>query len=183
MKYIIIIIIGLSIFSLSFKKQDNIGKALFENSCKSCHLPNKATAIAPSFQNIRKDYGLQWTLAFIKDSRSLKNKKDICALYSYYLFGNHKHTMFPALKAKYVVKILDYVDKFPADTSQYKHRFVSYSQKQKYVYEHLAKDTIREQINWVDTTFSEGNKNNTDTFQNNFKRKSYRRTNPKHKEN
>ena len=84
MKYLIVVIIGLSILLISFQKKDNGGKAIFENNCQSCHLPNKTTTIAPSFQNIRKEYGLKWTLAFIKDSRLLKKGKDIQALYSYY---------------------------------------------------------------------------------------------------
>ena len=182
MKTIIIILFGLAIFSLSFERQDNVGKAIFENNCKSCHLPNKTTDIAPSFQNIRKDYGLQWTLAFIKNSRQLKNEKDIRTLYSYYLFGSHEHIMFPVLEAKYVIKILDYVDKFPVDTSQFRHRLVSYSEKKKYVYEHLTKDTVRKQINFVDTATSNNSEDGIDTTQINLERKSYRRTNPKRKE-
>lgn len=183
MKYIIITFFGLAIFLPSVEKQDNVGKAIFENSCKSCHLPDKATEIAPSFQNIRKDYGLQWTLAFIKDSRGLKNKKDIRTLYSYYLFGSHEHLLFSGLESNFVVKILDYVDKFPVDTFQFRHRFVSNSEKQKYVYEQLAKYTVRPKIKSVETAIMTENNDMFDTAQIESKRKGYRKTNPKRKGN
>lgn len=133
---------GLSLFLLSFQRQYNGGKVIFENNCKSCHLPNKATKIAPSFQNIRKDYGLKWTLDFIKDSRKLRDQGDIKTLYSYYLFEKIKHTSFPVLESKYVIQVLDYVDSFPVDTLQYKHRLVSYQKKKQFVQQQLLIDTI-----------------------------------------
>jgi len=139
---------------LSFQKQDNIGKAIFENNCKSCHLPNKATEIAPSFQDIRKDYGLKWTLSFLKDSRKLMDKKDIKALYSYYLFQRVEHIRFPVLEPKYVIKVLDYVDGFKIDTSQFKHRLTSSLLKKRFVEYQLINDTLLKNSNIanIDTT-------------------------------
>jgi hypothetical protein len=168
-----------SIIILSFQKEDNVGKAIFENKCKSCHLPNKATQIAPSFQDIRKDYGLKWTLAFIKDSRKLREQGDIKTLYAYYLFDKIKHTNFPALEPKYVIKILDYVDSFPTDTLAFKHRHVSYSDKKRFVELHKAKDTIaeRQDIINLDTLVQ----TTEDTLNSNTQgvRQSSRRGNPK----
>ena len=179
MKIIISILFGLSIFLLSFQKQDNIGKAIFDNNCKSCHLPNKATEIAPSFQNIRKDYGLKWTLDFIKDSRKLRDKGDVNALYSYYIFKKVKHTSFPVLESKFVIKVLDYVDKFPVDTLQNKHRLVSYQEKKRFVQQQLLIDTVTESKSgiYLDTLIYE----TEDTLKHDIenKRKSTRRYNPK----
>jgi len=169
MKTLIILLFGLSVFLLSFQKQDNVGKVIFENNCKSCHLPNMATKIAPSFQNIRKDYGLKWTLNFIKDSRKLRDQGDIKALYSYYLFKKIKHTSFPVLESKYVVKVLDYVDSFSVDTLQYKHRLVSYPEKKKFVQQQLLIDTVADSkgsiymdtlVYTTDDTIKFDNKNN-----------------------
>lgn len=144
MKIILVILFGLPIVLLSFSEQENVGKLVFEANCQSCHIPNKSTITAPSFQNIRNDYGLKWTLNFIKDSRKLMERKDINALYSYYLFGKSKHIIYPALESSAIIKILDYVDSFPVDTAQYKHRLVSYQEKKKFVQYQLRVDTVPE---------------------------------------
>jgi len=56
-------------------------------------------------------------IEFSQDSRKLMDKKDIKALYSYYLFQRVEHIRFPVLEPKYVIKVLDYVDGFKIDTS------------------------------------------------------------------
>jgi hypothetical protein len=64
------------------------------------------------------------------------------------------------LEEKYIVKILDYVDSYPTDQTQYRHRQVSEAEKIKYVNAQLLKDTVR-RTTTVDTSYYE-----TDTIQN-----------------
>lgn len=139
---LIIFLSLLSIQLFSFQKQNKTGKVIFENNCKSCHSPKKLTEIAPSFQNICKDYGLKWTLGFIKDSRKLRDQGDINALYNYSFFNKTKHISFPALPSKYVIKVLDYVHSFPVDTMQYNHRKLSHSEKNKFAQQQLLIDSV-----------------------------------------
>ena len=80
-------------------------------------------------------------------------KKDVQTLYSYYLFDKHQHVSFPFLKAKYVIKVLDYVDRFLVDPSQFRHRYVSYSEKKRFVIRQLRVDTIKEKNSFPGTTF------------------------------
>lgn len=141
---ILLILFRLPIVLLSFSEKENVGKLLFEANCQSCHFPNKLTITAPSFQNIRNDYGLKWTLNFLKDSRKLMDQKDINTLYIYYLFGKRKHIIYPALESSAIIKILDYVDSFPLDAAQYKHRSVSYQEKKKFVQYQLRIDIVPE---------------------------------------
>jgi mono/diheme cytochrome c family protein len=87
MKVVLFIVLGLTALFFSLRPQDKVGKALFDQNCKSCHLPNKTvklseTVSALSFQNIRKDYGVNWTVSFIQNNYKMHNKKDIRTLYS-----------------------------------------------------------------------------------------------------
>ena len=179
MKVILLIAILITAFLFSFNTQDREGKILFERNCGGCHYPNKAKEfaslqIAPSFQNIRKDYGLKWTVSFIQTNYKMLAKKDTRTLYSYYLFGKMKHVSFPAFEEKYIVKILDYVDGFPDAPSQYKHRLVSVPEKLKYVNEQVLKDTVEPMMT---VTADTSNYNQIDTA--NDGRRSRRRSVPK----
>lgn len=141
----------------SFSSQDKVGKALFDHNCAGCHLPNKLkefspSQFAPSFQNIRKDYGLKWTVSFLQNNYKMLEKKDVRTLYSFYSFGKLKHISWPQLEQKYIVAILNYVDSYPADPTQYKHRLVSEAEKTSYVREQLLKDTIKEPVVLIDTS-------------------------------
>lgn len=136
LKYISIVLTTctLSIILLAFqsKKQD-IGKLLFQNSCASCHLPNKTTKNGPSFQKIRNDYGLDWTIRFLRNPMKMVDSGDINATYSYYLFNEIRHSGFGGLEKTYIISVLDYVDRLPLDSSQIKHRFVSKEEKLKFI--------------------------------------------------
>lgn len=136
LKYISIVltICTLSIILLAFQsnKQD-LGKILFNQSCASCHLPDKTISTGPSFQKIRSDYGLKWTIRFLRNPMKMVDSGDINATYSYYLFNQIRHNSFPALEEKYIISVLDYVDRLSLDSSQINHRFVSKEEKLKFI--------------------------------------------------
>lgn len=119
-----LIILGL----LSFDKQNKTGKQLFEKHCSTCHRPNRAL-IGPPFQNIRNDYGLDWTLKWVKDNQALIKQKDPKAVYIYYAYNMILQPTFHELSNAEIKKILDYVDTFAIDTSQYGHRKLSDMEK------------------------------------------------------
>jgi hypothetical protein len=117
---------------LSFKQQTvETGKELFEKNCASCHKPTVYFA-APPFQKIRDDYGTRWTIEFVKDAMKLIQKRDVKALFGHYKFQLAQPS-FTNLTTREIIKILDYVDSFPYDSSQYEYRKVSESEKREYV--------------------------------------------------
>jgi cytochrome c551/c552 len=124
------IIIGL----LSFDRQNKTGKQLFEKHCSPCHGPNIALT-GPPFQNIRNDYGLDWTLKWVKDNQALIKQKDPKAVYIYYAYNMALQPAFHNLSNADIIKILDYVDTFAIDSSQYSHRKLSDMEKQKIIEE------------------------------------------------
>jgi hypothetical protein len=117
---------------LSFVRQDNNGKVLFEQNCSSCYSPNKIL-VAPPFQRIRKDYGLNWTVNFVNNYDSMLRARDSKALYIYHSYNELLQTRFDNLNKDDIIKILDYVDTFPFDSLKYSHRKVSESERQKYI--------------------------------------------------
>jgi cytochrome c len=141
----------------SFQQIDESGKLVFNQNCASCHLPNRQTEIAPSFQNIRKDYGLEWTVAFLRDQNKLLKNKDTRALYSYYIFHKTPHIRFPVLQKEYIVKVLDYVDSYPTDTSQYRHRLVRKTDKLVFIKKHISVDTVNYELKNDTTSFQLSN--------------------------
>jgi hypothetical protein len=98
------------------------GEELFKENCSSCHAPTQ-TLTAPPFQKIRDDYGLDWTMQFINNPNKLIKEKDTKALYGLYRFG--AHLPFRNLSRKDITEILDYIDSFPYDSSQYLYRKLS----------------------------------------------------------
>ena len=129
--------------------QDKTGKELFEKNCASCHKPDK-TFVAPPFQNIRADYGLKWVLKFVKNNEVLRNQKDSRALYIYYKYSTLQPS-FDNLSDVNIIKILDYVDTFPVDTSLYQHRKISESERQVFIKKH--DDKQQEQIDDLNKFF------------------------------
>ena len=77
--------------------------------------------VAPPFQKIRTDYGMEWTIEFLKDPSSLFTKRDSKALVSKYLFQLSQPS-FSNLTKGQIIKILDYVDSFPYNSDQYQYR-------------------------------------------------------------
>jgi hypothetical protein len=114
-------------------QNDRIGEILYKQNCASCHIGNKTTQFGPSIQNIRKDYGVEWAVTFVKNTDKLIEKRDLNALYSIAVFYPVKHTRFPVLERSALIKIFDYVDKFKYDSTQTRHRRVAPELKQKYV--------------------------------------------------
>src|SRR5438309_12049644 len=90
---------------LAFVPQQDRGKEGFQNLCASCHLPNKATAVAPSFQDIRRDYGTSWAIAFVHDGNRLRQQGDVRALYGHYRYGRKYCVYFPLLPRTDIVAI------------------------------------------------------------------------------
>ena len=103
---------------------------MFLKNCSSCHAPTQ-TLTAPPFQKIRDDYGLDWTIAFVNNPNSLIKKKDAKALYGLYRFG--AQLPFKDLSKEDIIKILDYVDSFPYDSSNYLYRKLSDTEKAHFV--------------------------------------------------
>jgi hypothetical protein len=128
-KFIISILI---LMLLSFKQPVETGKELFEKNCASCH---KATVyfVAPPFQKIRDDYGVKWTIDFVKDAMKLIEKRDMKALFGHYKFQLSQPS-FNNLTNREIIKILDYVDSFPFDSTQYQYRKVSEIERRKYIH-------------------------------------------------
>jgi hypothetical protein len=114
-------------------QKDRVGGILYKQNCASCHIGNKTTQFGPSIQNIRKDYGVEWAVTFVKNTDKLIEKRDLNALYSIAVFYPVKHTRFPVLERSALIKIFDYVDKFKYDSTQTRHRRVAPEFKQKYV--------------------------------------------------
>jgi len=122
--------------SVSFK-EENPGKFLFQANCAPCHAKNKEL-IGPAFQYIRKDYGLNWAVSFIKDGKAMVEKRDSRALYSFYKYQEITHAKFPTLTKSQIIQILNYVDDntgstSPIDTVQYRHRKLSETERQQFI--------------------------------------------------
>lgn len=117
---------------LSFKQHTvETGKELFEKNCASCHKPT-VYFVAPPFQKIRNDYGTKWTIEFVKDAMKLFKKRDMKALFGHYKFQLLQPS-FNNLTNQEIIKLLDYVDSFPYDSTQYQYRKASEIEKRKYV--------------------------------------------------
>lgn len=131
--YILTISTIVIIFSAFQQDKRKVGQILFKNSCASCHLENKKTNIAPPFQSIRRHYGLEWTIAYLRDAEKLRAKGDINAEYNYYKYDKSNHLKFPVLEDKYIIMILDYVDSFKVDATLYKDRILTEDQKIEFI--------------------------------------------------
>jgi hypothetical protein len=129
----ITILLTFALASWDTKQKDRTGEILFKQNCANCHIGNKTTQFGPSIQNIRKDYGVEWAVTFVKKTDELIEKRNLNALYSVAVFYPVKHTRFPVLQSSALLKIFDYVDKLKYDSTQTKHRRVSPVLKQKYV--------------------------------------------------
>ena len=127
------VLIILALASWDTKQKDRTGEILYKQNCANCHIGNKTTQLGPSIQKIRKDYGVEWAIRFVKKTDELITKRDLNALYSVAVFYPVKHTRFPVLQRSALIKIFDYVDSFKYDSTQTKHRRVSTTVKQKYV--------------------------------------------------
>ena len=55
-----------AIGSWDTQQKDRTGEILYKQNCASCHIGNKTTQFGPSIQNIRKDYGVEWAVTFVK---------------------------------------------------------------------------------------------------------------------
>jgi hypothetical protein len=141
-----------------FAKQDKSGKTLFNQNCGSCHRPNN-TLIGPPFQRIREDYGLQWTVKFVRDNQLLLRQKDIKAQYIYLLYNKALQPKFSNLTSNDIVKILDYVDTFPYDSTYYSHRKVPDLDREKYI----KSEAAREEKQWQELKKSLEEYSNSDT--------------------
>ncbi len=111
------------------------GKALFVLHCSPCHSETK-TLIGPPFQRIRDDYGLEWTLSFIRNSQQMIDSNDVRAKYSYVL--NYKIIMvsFNSLTDKEIIAILDYADSHKFDFKKYLHRKLPEAEMKKIIDEY-----------------------------------------------
>jgi len=138
-----------------------------------CHGPNK-TLIGPPFQNIRNDYGLDWTLKWVKDNQALIKQKDTKAVYIYYAYNMTPQLPFHNLSNTDIIKILDYVDTFPIDTSKYSHRKLSDAEKQKFIKEQDAR--MKKQLDDLNKLFEKDSSDtNDDTGTMRPKRKTMKR--------
>lgn len=68
-------------------------------------------------------------------------KRDIKALYTFYLYNQQRKPNFNLSKAQ-VQKILDYVDAYPVDKAQLKHRQLKDNEKLKFVLQYEEKTTL-----------------------------------------
>lgn len=101
-----------SLGSWDIQQKDRTGEILYKQNCASCHIGNKTTQFGPSIQNIRKDYGVEWAVTFVKKTDELITRRDLDALYSVAVFYPVRHTRFPVLQRTALIKILDFVDSF-----------------------------------------------------------------------
>lgn len=102
-------------------KLNSPGKKLFEENCRSCHHENRR-AIGPPFQGIRKAYGKQWSVSFVKNNREMLMAEDIRAQYIALQYGMAIMPLFPNLDDHEIKQIFDYVDSFPIlDARNYEH--------------------------------------------------------------
>jgi cytochrome c551/c552 len=110
--------------------QKETGKELFIKNCSACHKEDRYF-VAPPFQKIRNDYGLNWTARFIKNPFKLFEEKDSRALYGRYKFQLAQ----PAfnMSNQDLNKILEYVDSFPYDSVQYQYRKLSEKERRKFI--------------------------------------------------
>lgn len=127
------ILLILSLILWNTKQKDRTVEILYKEKCANCHIINKTTQLGPSIQNIRKDYGVEWAVTFVKNTDELITKRDLNALYSVAVFYPVKHTRFPVLEKAVIIKLFDYVDSFKYDSTQTKHRRVQSAVKQRYV--------------------------------------------------
>jgi cytochrome c551/c552 len=118
------------------------GENLFKQNCAACHSPTDKI-VGPPFQQIRKDYTIEWINSFIRSSGSLIKKKDVRAEY---IFGIYNKIIMPgyALDDSDIVSILNYVDEFPYNEKMYAHRKLNLSAMRDSVEKWHAQNTLRE---------------------------------------
>jgi len=127
---LIFLILFVGLFSF-IQHKEKTGKELFKEKCSSCHSPTQ-TLTAPPFQKVAEDYGLDWTIEFVNNPDKLFREKEAKALYSLYMFGV-VHPPFKDLTKDEIVKILNYVDSFPYDSSKYLYRKLSDKDKRNFI--------------------------------------------------
>ena len=112
------------------------GKQLFMTHCHICH--NISTKkIGPPFQRIREDYGVSWTLDFIRNSeRLIYEEKETRARYVFSLYAQSMMSTFPNLTDQEILAILDYVDSHKFNASMHKHRKAKIEEMREFVEEY-----------------------------------------------
>ena len=114
---IILSFIGCTSSSTKEKQSDiavnENGRMLFEQNCRSCHLPTKSFT-APPFQMIRKYMGNDWVYKIVKNNGEYYGKDARITM----LIDKGKGkamTAFPNLSNADIDAICNYVDSFPFD--------------------------------------------------------------------
>ena len=64
--FITALLMTFAIGSWDIQQKDRTGEIFYKQNCASCHIGNKTTQFGPSIQNIRKDYGVEWAVTFVK---------------------------------------------------------------------------------------------------------------------
>lgn len=87
MKILCFVLFGLLFSTTIVSAQDNVqkGKKIFISNCAACHKLDKRL-IGPPLGNISNRRDVDWTIAFIKDSKALiaKGDKDAIEVYNEY---------------------------------------------------------------------------------------------------
>lgn len=109
------------------------GSQLFVTHCSPCHsIETKKTG--PPFQRIRDDYGLSWTLKFVRNSeRLIYEEKDTRAQYVFSMYNQSMMSSFPNLSDQEIIAILDYVDSHEFNSIMYNHRTAKIEEMKVYV--------------------------------------------------